>query len=252
MVRPSVLARAAVCRRAPVDSSDCVSEATKLDLARFYGIRDEKIRVIGHGVDPEFFAIGKRLPRQIGMEAPYLLTVSTLHPHKNLDRLLQAFALFHRTRPEFRLVIAGLRGFHADDLEELRRSLGIDDAVRFTGWIPRDELYELFAGANAFLYPSTFEGFGMPLLEAFAARLPTACSNIEPLLSLAGDAAWTFDPSDTSAIHEAMIRITSDPVLRERLSAAGPARAANYSWGHSARLTLAALCSVGGQHVGTQ
>ncbi len=221
-----------------------VSETTKLDLARFYGISDEKIRVIGHGVDPEFFAIGKRLPRQIGMEAPYLLTVSTLHPHKNLDRLLQAFALFHRTRPEFRLAIAGLRGFHAESLEKLRGSLGIEDSVRFTGWIPRDELYQLFAAANAFIYPSTFEGFGMPLLEAFAARLPTACSNIEPLASLAGDAALTFDPADTSALHDAMIRITGDEALRERLSAAGAARAFDFSWKQSAQLTLAALCSV--------
>ena len=229
-----------------------VSEATKLDLARFYGITDEKIRVIGHGVDPVFFTIGKRTRGKNGTEAPYLLTVSTLHPHKNLDRLLQAFALFHRMRPEFRLVVAGLRGLHAESLEELRRSLGIEDAVRFTGWIPRAELYELFARADAFLYPSTFEGFGMPLLEAFAAGLPTACSNIEPLTSLAGDAAVTFDPADGSALHDAMVRITSDQVLRERLSAAGPARASNFSWTQSARLTLAALCGVARPHAGTQ
>ncbi len=229
-----------------------VSESTKLDLAKFYGIRDEKIRVIGHGVDPAFFAIGKRRRAQASIEAPYLLTVSTLHPHKNLNRLLQAFAQFHRTRPEFRLVIAGLRGFHAENLEKLRRSLGIEDAVRFTGWIPREELYELFAQANAFLYPSTFEGFGMPLLEAFATGLPTACSNIEPLASIAGDAAITFDPSDTSAIHRAMVSIASDEALRERLSAAGPARASNFTWEQSARLTLAALTGVAGPDGGTQ
>ena len=218
------------------------SEATKTDLLKFYKIRNDKIRVIELGVDPAFFSIGKRIHDRREDQAPYLLTVSTLHPHKNLNRLLHAFAIFHRSRPEFRLVIAGLRGFHAENLEKLRASLGIEDAVRFTGWIPREELYDLFAEANAFLYPSTFEGFGMPLLEAFAAGLPTACSNIEPLASIAGDAAVTFDPADTSAIHDAMVRIASDQALRDRLSAAGPARASQFSWERSARLTLETLC----------
>src|SRR5204862_4356926 len=139
---------------------------------------------------------------------------STLHPHKNLERLLRAFAIFHRERPEFRLVMAGMRGFHSEELEELRRTLDLADAVEFTGWIPRERLYELYAGAAAFVYPSTFEGFGMPVLEAMAAGLPVGCSAIEPMAGVAGAAALQFAPADTEGIVEAMSRLTADEALR--------------------------------------
>lgn len=212
------------------------SEATKSDLRRFYGTPEEKIRVVGLGVDSAFFAL-----RIQAASPPYLLAVSTLHRHKNLDRLLRAFARFHREHPQYSLIVAGLRGFHAEALETLRNNLGIAGAVQFTGWIPRGDLYELFARASAFIYPSTFEGFGIPVLEGMAAGLPVACSNVEPLASLAGDAALQFDPNDESAILDAIVRITRDDALRQRLSAAGPARAALHSWEECARLTLDAL-----------
>ena len=214
-----------------------VSEATKDDLVRFYGLGLGRIAVAPHGVDPVFFDIVRRTtPR------PFLLTVSTLHPHKNLDRLLRAFAEFHKLRPEFQLVIAGLRGFHAEALETLRAALGLGDMVRFTGWIPRQELYDLFAEASAFLYPTTFEGFGMPVLEALAAGIPTACSNIQPVSGIAGEAALLFDPFDESAILDAMQRIVCDEMLRAKLAAQGPARAAKFRWEETARLTLDPIC----------
>ena len=128
------------------------------------------------GVDPVFFELaGRRRPE------PFLLAVSTLHPHKNLDGLLRAFAEFHRERPEFRLAVCGLHGFFAGPLHELRERLGLADAVEFPGWIPREELHDLYARAWAFVYPSLFEGFGIPVLEAMAAGVPTACSDIEPI-----------------------------------------------------------------------
>jgi glycosyltransferase involved in cell wall biosynthesis len=213
-----------------------VSEATRVDLERFYRLPPEKIRVVPEGVEPEFFELAcRRRPEH------FLLSVSTLHPHKNIERLLRMFAEFRRTRPEFRLVIAGLRGFDAANLERLRDRLGLRETVDFTGWIPRQELYELYAQAFAFLYPSTFEGFGLPVLEALAAGVPAACSSIEPLASLAGDAALQFDPMDDAALLEAMMRIVSDERLRAQLSDAGPRRAAMFSWTTTARLTLSAL-----------
>jgi glycosyltransferase involved in cell wall biosynthesis len=212
------------------------SEATRDDLVRFYGLEPGRITVAPLGVDQVFFDI-VRMPSP----RPFLLAVSTLHPHKNLDRLLRAFAEFHKGRPEFQLVVAGLRGFYADALEALRASLHLNEAVRFTGWIPRGELYALFAGAHAFLYPTGFEGFGLPVLEALAAGIPTACSNIQPVSGIAGEAALQFDPSDETAILGAMERIAGDEALRERLFAAGPARAAKFSWGETARLTLEAI-----------
>jgi glycosyltransferase involved in cell wall biosynthesis len=212
------------------------SEATRADLLRFYRLPHEKVRVIPLGVDPKFFEIANaRRPE------PILLSVSTLHPHKNLDRLLRAFAVYHRTRPEFRLVIAGLRGFDTANLEGLRQELGLSDAVEFTGWIPREDLYDLYARASAFVYPSTFEGFGLPVLEALAAGVPTACSNIEPLSSTAGDAALQFDPEDETALLDTITRLVSDQALRAQLSAAGPERAAQFSWQTTAQLTLDVL-----------
>ena len=212
------------------------SEATRDDLMRFYGLAPGRITVAPLGVDPVFFGIAARRQPE-----PYFLAVSTLHPHKNLDRLMRAFAEFHALRPDFRLTIAGLRGFQAETLESLRAALGLEDSLRFTGWVPREELYDLFARAYAFFYPSTFEGFGLPVLEALAAGVPTACSNIQPVSGIAGDAALQFDPSDTAAILDAMKRLSCDETLRSRLASLGPAQAARFSWQATARLTLNAI-----------
>ncbi|HUK19056.1 MAG TPA: glycosyltransferase family 1 protein, partial [Bryobacteraceae bacterium] len=108
-----------------------VSETTRADLEKYYRLPSGRIRVVSHGVEPEFFEL-RRKPEA------FLLTVSTLHPHKNLDRLLGAFGDLRKRRPEMRLVIAGLRGFEAAKLDALRSKLGLDDAVQFTGWIPRE------------------------------------------------------------------------------------------------------------------
>jgi glycosyltransferase involved in cell wall biosynthesis len=212
------------------------SEATAADLDRYYRLPPQTIRVVSLGVDPNFFTIARARQTE-----PMVLSVSTLHPHKNLDRLLRAFAVFHGKRPEFRLVVAGLRGFDSENLERLRDELGLTPVVEFTGWIPREELYSLYARARAFLYPSTFEGFGLPVLEALAAGVPTACSGIEPLAGTAGDAALQFDPHDQTALVDAMERLVSDENLRERLSTKGPERASRFSWHTTARLTLEAL-----------
>jgi glycosyltransferase involved in cell wall biosynthesis len=210
------------------------SAATRDDLERFYRLPPDQIRVVPLGVDPNFFEVVRR-------PEPFLLSVSTLHPHKNLDRLLRVFAEFRRGRPEFRLVIAGLRGFNTAHLDALRQALGLAGPVEFTGWIPREELYDLYARAYGFVYPSTFEGFGLPVLEALAAGVPTACSRIEPLASMAADAALRFDPADERDMAGAIERIVCDEPLRAQLTAAGPRRAALFSWTTTARATLEAL-----------
>jgi glycosyltransferase involved in cell wall biosynthesis len=222
------------------------SAATAADLLRYYRLPESKVRVTPLGVDPVFFDIARRRRPE-----PFLLTVSTLHPHKNLDGLLRAFARFRRTHPEFRLVVCGLHGFSTGPLHDLRDSLDLRDAVEFPGWIPRQDLHDLYARAWAFLYPSRFEGFGLPLLEALAAGIPTACSQIEPLSSIAAGAALEFDPLDTAAIAEAMLRIATDETLRTRLTEAGPRRAAQFSWRATAEATLAALLEVGKSPHGT-
>ncbi len=155
--------------------------------------------------------------------------------------LIRAFAEVHRAHPEFRLVIAGMRGFHAAAVEQAIAESSLGEAVRLTGWLSRDELYKLFRHAAAFVYPSTFEGFGLPVIEALAAGVPTACSAIEPLASMAGDAALLFEPGNETAIAAALLRLISDDKLRATLAASGPVRAREFSWERAARETLAAL-----------
>ena len=212
------------------------SEATADDLRRFYRLPDAKLRTVPLGVGPEFFDLAARRRPE-----PFLLSVSTLHPHKNLDGLLRAFAIFRKARPEFRLVVCGIHGFFTSDLHALRAELGLEERVEFPGWIPRKDLYDLYTRAWAFLFPSRFEGFGLPVVEAMAAGVPTACSSIEPLGSLAADAALQFRADDPHSIAAAMERIVSDTDLRARLTLAGPRRAAHFPWRATAGRTLEAL-----------
>jgi glycosyltransferase involved in cell wall biosynthesis len=209
-----------------------VSESTRDDLLHFYRLPPTKIPVARHGVNPDFLAMDRSHPE------PFLLCVSTLHPHKNIERLIRAYA--KRPRKE-RLVLAGIRGFHTDPIEKLIAELGIADRVQVTGWLPREDLLKLFQRAWAFVYPSTFEGFGMPVLEAMAAAIPVACSDIPPLREVAADAALFFDPLDEDAIAVSLDRITGDAELRCQLATASRNRARSFTWRESAEITLKAL-----------
>jgi len=195
-----------------------VSGATRDDIRRYYGV---DARVIHHGVERGFFEIAKnRRPKD------YLLCVSTLHPHKNLERLVrvykQAGGLPH-------LVITGLKGFAARQIQELAGT-----SVKITGWIPREELYELFRGACGFIYPSTFEGFGMPVLEAMAAGVPVACSDIPPLREIAGDTVHYFDPASDAEMLDALRALATGTIPTE----SAQQRAAEFTWEKTARETL--------------
>jgi len=209
-----------------------VSQATFTDLALYYGLSDENVAVVHHGVDARLFDLDRSVTE------PVLLCVSTLHPHKNLDRLIRAYA---RRKRDFRLVIVGMRGFFAEAIDRLIAELGVADSVTITGWIPREDLYKLYARAHAFIYPSTFEGFGMPVLEAMAAGIPTACSDIPPLEEVAGGGALLFDPLSEDAIDAAIGRIMTDEGLRDRKMRAGRERAKLFSWKRTAEETLRVL-----------
>jgi len=213
-----------------------VSEATRADLLRFYKLPDDRVTVVPHGVNPQFFTLNR------SNVEPYLLCVSTLHPHKNIERLVRAYA---RKPREYKLVLAGLRGFQTAAIEGLIAELGIGEQVTIPGWIPREDLMRLYEKAHAFVYPSTFEGFGMPVLEAMAAGIPVACADIPALREVAGsgveEAALFFDPLDEDSLAAALDRITTDAELRMRLAAAGPERARPYTWRRTAEKTLAAL-----------
>ena len=216
------------------------SNATAADLQRYYGLGAPKVVTVPLGVGQEFFAVAARRRPE-----PFLLAVSTLHPHKNLDGLLRAFALFRKSRPGYRLVVCGLHGFFTEQLQALRTELELGDSVTFPGWIPKQELLDFYARAMAFVYPSRFEGFGLPVLEAMAAGVPSACSRVEPLDSIAGAAALKFDPGEPGEIAACLERLVEDAALRATLAAAGPARAATFTWRATAAATLDVLVAAG-------
>jgi len=195
-----------------------VSHATADDLERYY---HRSPQVIHHGVEPQFFEIARcRQPKD------YLLCVSTTHPHKNLERLLRV----HSQMPNApRLVLTGVRGFAAKQIEKFA-----GDSVELAGWIPREQLYDLYRGALGFIYPSTFEGFGMPVLEAMAAGVPVACSDIAPLREVAGSSVRYFDPVSESQIHDALVKLASGAIPTEDAAQ----RAGEFTWEKTARDTL--------------
>ena len=212
------------------------SSATAADMLKYYRLPEAGVKVVPLGVDPVFFDLGlRRKPEH------FLLAASTLHPHKNLDGLLRAFAIFRRSRPDFRLVVCGIHGFFTGPLRDLRDELDLAGSVEFPGWIPREDLHDFYTRAWAFVFPSLFEGFGIPVLEALAAGLPTACSAIEPVAGIAGNAALLFNPYDPASISQALERITGDEELRARLAKEGPRRASQFSWKATAAATLQAL-----------
>ena len=174
-------------------------------------------------------------------ERNYLLAVSTTHPHKNWDRLLGAYKLLRAEGAELDLAICGLPGKSAKKLPEMIAAAGLSEHVKVLGWQPRPTLLTLFKYAEALVFPSIFEGFGMPVLEALACRLPVACSDIGPLREIAEGAAELFDPAKEEEIAAAVARILRDPALRGRNVQAGLKRAKGYTWRRAAERTLAAL-----------
>jgi glycosyltransferase involved in cell wall biosynthesis len=215
-----------------------VSDATRDDILGHYAsVVPERVVTVHHGVEDEFF----QLARELDEANPYLLCVSTLHPHKNIDRLLRVFQRIRKTWPDLRLVLAGMLGFHAKRIQHLIGSLELSSAVTVTGWIAREELYRLYAGAKIFVYPSTFEGFGMPVLEAMAAQVPIACSAIAPLREIAGEAALFFDPTSESEMQSAIERLLKEPATRKALIARGKMQVCQFTWANAARKTIEVL-----------
>jgi glycosyltransferase involved in cell wall biosynthesis len=166
-----------------------------------------------------------------------VLSLSAKRPHKNLLALIGALA---RIAPEARpvLVLPGYPTAHEAELRARAAALGIAQDVRFPAWLSSAELEGLWAIARAFVFPSLYEGFGLPVLEAMARDVPVACSNASSLPEVAGDAALLFDPHDEAAIASAISRLLGDETLRARLQARGLARVRRFTWERTAQLTL--------------
>ena len=210
-----------------------VSKATAHDLIELYQTPPEKISVLYHGVTPEFNANNNptaqaaiREKYNLGLQ-PFILSVGTIQPRKNYQRLIQAFA---QVEADTRLVIAGGPGWQAEDIFNEVTRLGLTDRVHFLGFVPDTDLPPLYQTAALFIYPSLYEGFGLPALEAMACGTPVVAANRSALPEVVGSAGLLVDPFDPEDIAQAMTQILYDEGLHQTLSQAGQIQAAKFSW----------------------
>ncbi len=213
------------------------SQAVKRDLAEHH----PRITVIPHGVDPDFFPPGPLEPERRAYDLPdrYLLFLGSLEPRKNLATLLDAYRLLpEELRHEYPLVIGGASGWKN---RPLRRRLQAEQAagLRLIGYVPPAALPLVYAGASVFVFPSLYEGFGMPVLEAMAGGAPVVTSNLSALPEVTGDAALLVDPRSPSELAKAIQRVLGDSELAERLREAGRRRARELTWEKTALATKA-------------
>jgi glycosyltransferase involved in cell wall biosynthesis len=229
------------------------SQATRADLIRHYRANPDRVVVVYPGLDesltrvdaPEAIAAAKT---RYGIGGDYLLYLGTLQPRKNLVRLVEAFARLQSSTADLQIVLAGKKGWLYDDLFARVETLGLKDRVLFTGYVADDDKAALLSGALALVYPSLYEGFGLPVLEAMACGTPVLTSNVSSLPEVAGDAAFLVDPLDVGAMAEGMSRLISDGDLRHALVEKGYQQIQRFSWADAARQVLQVLESVARKH----
>lgn len=230
--------RRAVARAAIVLAD---SEATRQDLVAIYGADASRIRVVYPGLDPALAPVTDpaalaRVRAKYGLPDQYLFFLGTLQPRKNIARLVAAYRASGAAARGIGLVLGGVRGW----LYDPAWTAGVPGVIE-TGYVADEDVAALYSGALALVFPSLYEGFGFPALEAMRCGTPVIASNTSSLPELVGEAGLLIDPLDVDAIAAAISRVVDDAGLRARLVAAGHARAAQFSWERAARQTLEAL-----------
>jgi glycosyltransferase involved in cell wall biosynthesis len=233
---------------AKADQIICVSENTRRDLHATFNIPLEKTCVVYNGVDSHLFyplSSQERLNaasqlKELGIDKPYVLYVGTIEPRKNLAGLLESFALLKSKKVfQGQLIVAGMKGWMQESIGELIKKLGIDRDVIFTGFISDGQLRQLYNMAQVFVFPSFYEGFGFPILEAFCCGAAVITSKTSSCAEIASQAALTIDPKNTKAMAQAMEQVLTDKALKESLHQAGLKRAQEFSFAGTAQKTLA-------------
>ncbi len=230
-----------------VERADLVladSENTRDDLIEMLGVPQERIRVVYAGVEPEFAprpeAEVAAARQRYGIRRPYLLGLGTLQPRKNFVRLIEAYRLLRQERGiPHQLVIGGGRGWLYEPILEAIEVYGLQEDVRLIGFVDDADLPALYTGAEVFAFPSLYEGFGIPLLEAMACGTPVVASSASSLPEVAGEAALLVSPTSSEALAEALWRALDDGALRETLRARGFQQCHQFTWRASAQRLLA-------------
>lgn len=222
------------CARA--DAIVTISENSREEIINYLGVPKDKIHIITPGVDltvyrPMELCEWRSVTEKYGLPDKFLLYLGTIEPRKNINTIIRAFHQFTGLdREGYKLVVAGKKGWMFDEVFNLVKRLGIEDKVIFPGYIPEEDKPYIYAGATAFVFPSLYEGFGMPPLEAMACGVPVITSNSSSLPEVVGDAGIQVDSMDIDSISIAMHELTSKPELRKILAAKSIQRAQGFSW----------------------
>ena len=219
----------------------CVSAATARDLRELLGVPPDRIDVTPLGTDlrPASAEAVDAVRRRLGLDGPYLLGLGTVEPRKDLPTLVRAFASLAAELPH-RLVLAGLAGWGVGALAAEVAASGVAERVLLAGYVPEADKAALYTGADVFAYPSRYEGFGLPVLEAMACGTPAVTTTGGSLPEVAGDAAALVEPGDAGALAAAVAKLAADPAARHAAAGHGLARAATFTWERCADLTAAA------------
>ncbi|GBC95572.1 GDP-mannose-dependent alpha-(1-6)-phosphatidylinositol monomannoside mannosyltransferase [bacterium HR16] len=223
-----------------------ISQSTASDIVRLYSVPSQKLVVIPYGLDAMFNpenarALEPMVRKRYSLPERFLLFVGTLEPRKNLPRLLEAYTLARRQANLPPLVLVGAPGWQHERILAQARRLGIERHILFAGYIPREHLPGVYAAASALLYPSLYEGFGLPPLEAMGCGTPVLASNTSAMPEVVGDGGILIDPRDVQKIADGILRITLDEMLRQQVIKRGLERAKLFRWDEVAEHTLRVL-----------
>jgi glycosyltransferase involved in cell wall biosynthesis len=221
-----------------------ISEHSKKDIIEHLNIAPEQITVIYEAVDDTYknkVSIGQidSVLKKYKITGPYILNVGTINPRKNLEFLVRVFAeVKHRNKSNHKLVLTGKKGWHYDQLFELVKDLKLSDEVIFTGYVDEPDKPALYHGATLFAFPSLYEGFGLPPLEAMTCGVPTISSNVSSLPEVIGNGGISLSPNDEEAWVKSIILLLNSGIEREKLIKLGHIQAAKFSWEKCAKETL--------------
>ncbi|MCB0572618.1 MAG: glycosyltransferase family 4 protein [Phaeodactylibacter sp.] len=223
-----------------------VSEYTRQDISNRYQVNPDKISVCGNGCRDGFAPLAERQKQDVRAEVsegkPYFLYIGAVHPRKNTHRLIDAFTRFKQRCPNpSLLLIAGRFAWQTGEVKDAYNRSSCREDIRFLGYVPDEALPRLLGGALCFVYPSLFEGFGIPILEAMHCEVPVITSNTTSMPEVAGPAALLVSPTDTAQLADALQRVFTGPALQQQLIQSGREQRVLFSWDKTAAVVYEAL-----------
>ncbi|MFQ5480961.1 MAG: glycosyltransferase family 4 protein [Thermodesulfobacteriota bacterium] len=223
-----------------------LSNKAREDIIRYYHIAEERVSVVHLGTNSQsFYRRGEdekeEIRKKYSLPKNFILYLASSLPHKNYERLLLAFKAVLAEYPELCLVLIGARDYGSPEITSKITKLGLESNVIMLGWLPYEDIPIIYSASSLLVFPSLHEGFGLPIIEAMACGLPVVCSDIEPLIEIAGDAAELVDPKSEEAIAEGIKNVLCKTGLRGRLIQKGLKRAQDFTWEKTAMKTLSLL-----------